>query len=446
MPAPSLAIDFGTSRTKVAYFDEDRREPRLIEIGREIRAIIPSTFYVPLEGKGERQVGDDAQDRIEIDPQGVVIGLKKEIHRLGKKHFGLGRQSVGRVDLASDLFRSIRRICREEVFHSDVTACTLTVPVTFEEQKRECIRQAAELGGFREIKIVEEPVSAAQAWLVQTGQKFGNHVIVCDVGGGTTDLALLRYAGRRFEQVPEVPTAGFAMGGNDIDESIFDQLLGLQDSEFNHDLAINQKAGFLIKIRKLREMLPRDQRGEFVVSLALEKFRVTRDVLEQSTSEFASRVKDEMRRFLTRCHQVGDLGESPLLLVGGASRLPGLKESLESLAPGQVYIWNQSDYATVLGAVDLPVTKAKQPSKVEPVNAETPATLRVKFSRIREMVGDGQCEQAMEIVARALESNPTDSVFDLWLRVSEATPEASRVLGRARDIHRARQGRLARNG
>lgn len=441
MPAPSLAIDFGTTRTKVAYYDANRCEPRLIEIGREIRAIVPSTFYVPLDGHGDRQVGDDAQDQSETDPQGVVIGLKKEIHRLGKKHFGPGRQGVSRVDLASDLFGMIRRICREEVFHSDVTSCTLTVPVTFEEQKRECIRKAAELGGFREIRVVEEPVSAAQAWLVQAGQKFGNHVIVCDVGGGTTDLALLRYADRRFEQVPEVPTAGFAMGGNDVDESIFDQLLGLQDKEFDHGLAVHQKTGFLIKLRKLRELLPRDQRREFVIASASATMKVSRDVLEQCTSEFIDRVKDEIRRFLVRCHQSGDVGESPLLLVGGASRLPGLKESLETIAPGHVYFWNQSDYATVLGAVEQPAIKVRpQTHKTGSVKPESSTTPRYTRGRIREMVGDGQCEQAMEIVAKALAANPTDDVFDLWLEVSAVVPEASRVLSRARDIHRSRHG------
>ena len=124
---------------------------------------VPSVFDVPLAGQGDRLVGDDAVfKQCDRDPQGVVIGLKKEMHRLGKKHFGPGRSSVARVELASDMFRLIRRVCRDEVFHADVTRCTLTVPVAFEEQKRECIRRAAELGGFRTVKLVEEPVAAAK--------------------------------------------------------------------------------------------------------------------------------------------------------------------------------------------------------------------------------------------------------------------------------------------
>ena len=121
MPPPPIAIDFGTTRTKMAYFDPDRNEPRLIEVGREVRPVVPSVFYLPLEGQGKRLVGDDAQEQVEIDPEGVVIGLKKDIHRLGKIRCGVGRASVGRVELASDLFAHFAQ-CREVFPTEEVNA------------------------------------------------------------------------------------------------------------------------------------------------------------------------------------------------------------------------------------------------------------------------------------------------------------------------------------
>jgi molecular chaperone DnaK (HSP70) len=75
MSAPTIAVDFGTTRTKVAYFDQNQNEPRLIELGQEIRAIIPSVFYIPPQG--QRLVGDDAQMMVDQDPEGIIIGLKK---------------------------------------------------------------------------------------------------------------------------------------------------------------------------------------------------------------------------------------------------------------------------------------------------------------------------------------------------------------------------------
>ena len=91
MPPVTIAIDFGTTRTKVACFNEQEQKPQLIELGRYNLQVVPSLFYVPCEGKGDRLVGDDAQDMVDADPEGIVEGLKKEIHKLGKKRFGEGR-------------------------------------------------------------------------------------------------------------------------------------------------------------------------------------------------------------------------------------------------------------------------------------------------------------------------------------------------------------------
>ena len=91
----SIAIDFGTTRTKVAYFDEDRGECRLAELGRENRAIIPSVFYIPKDGKGERCVGDDALEMVDQDPAGIRRQLKREIHQLRKIRFGIGAIECG---------------------------------------------------------------------------------------------------------------------------------------------------------------------------------------------------------------------------------------------------------------------------------------------------------------------------------------------------------------
>jgi molecular chaperone DnaK len=217
MAAPTLAIDFGTTRTKIAYFNTKSGKPELVELGREIRTILPSVFYIPKEGQGDRLVGDDAQDMVDADPEGIVLSLKKELHKLGKKRCGPERPAIDRIQLASDLFSYIHQRCRIEVFHDqEIKRCQITVPVDFKAQQREAIREAAKLGGFEEIALIEEPVAAAQHWLLsQPDEKFGNSVVVCDVGGGTTDFAFLRYTDGRFQADDQVLSAGFSLGGND---------------------------------------------------------------------------------------------------------------------------------------------------------------------------------------------------------------------------------------
>jgi actin-like ATPase involved in cell morphogenesis/tetratricopeptide (TPR) repeat protein len=448
MPAPTLAIDFGTTRTKVAYYNAHRQEPQLIELGREIRPIIPSLFYIPPQGG--RLVGDDAQMMIDEDAAGIVVGLKREIHRLGKIRCGAGRPNVARVELASDLFKHIRERCANEEFHEkDVTECILTVPVAFEEQKRECIRTAAELGGFKQITLVEEPVAAARAWLEQTGQKFGDNVIVCDVGGGTTDFALLRYHRGHFETVAEVPTEGISLGGNDVDEEILNHML---ESAAAEEQAVEERrAGFLVRLRQAKELFARQQRPETPIRVGTTVLRVPREAVASCAREFVNRVTEGLKRFLDRCEAAG-VRNRPILLVGGGSRLLGLKEAVESLSRGQVYQWNQSDYATVLGAVNRPVASVSARAVIPPAAASPVKHLRQDagtmparnygaFTRhVQTLISDGRAQQAFAEVSEEMAKNPNEPLFDLFDQCTNAIPDAKAVLAACRDLHRRRSG------
>jgi hypothetical protein len=73
----------------------------------------------------------------------------------------------------------------------------LTVPASFDEEARELTRRAAEHAGLERVTLLEEPQAAFYAWLQSQGDgwrnriKVGDLVLVCDVGGGTTDFSLI---------------------------------------------------------------------------------------------------------------------------------------------------------------------------------------------------------------------------------------------------------------
>ena len=376
MEASGLAIDFGSTRTKVAYFDSRKNEAQLIELGQEIRTIIPSVFYIPKEGN--ISVGDDALMMVDHDPEGIVIGLKKEIHRPGMVHCGPGRPPIERVQLASEIFSYIRRKCQKEVFlekNFNLNICTLTVPVSFFEQQRDCIRKAAELAGFKHIMLIEEPVAAARAWLLTAGKTLADHVIICDAGGGTTDFGLLRFEKGRFESVPDVFTEGFNSGGNDIDESILDAVL--ESGTCDADSTRKFRGAFLVKIRQAKELFAKHPASEKPISLNGITLQVPLKAVKDSVQVYIEKTVEGLKHFLSRCNTVVKAPQIPILLVGGGSRLSGLKEAIEVLAPGRVFQWNHSDYATVLGAV-TPLLK--------PVGATTAPKLNKNLQGYREVV------------------------------------------------------------
>jgi molecular chaperone DnaK (HSP70) len=74
----------------------------------------------------------------------------------------------------------------------------LTVPASFDEEARELTVKAARDAGFQKLTLLEEPLAAFYAWIVTRRRslkryvKDGDLVLICDVGGGTTDFSLIR--------------------------------------------------------------------------------------------------------------------------------------------------------------------------------------------------------------------------------------------------------------
>jgi molecular chaperone DnaK (HSP70) len=74
----AIAIDFGTSRTKAAYWDERTGKPQLMHLGYRNELFLPSLFYLP-SGNDNILWGDQAEVKIEDDPAGIVDVPKRRL-------------------------------------------------------------------------------------------------------------------------------------------------------------------------------------------------------------------------------------------------------------------------------------------------------------------------------------------------------------------------------
>src|SRR5690606_16265422 len=84
----------------------------------------------------------------------------------------------------------------------------LTVPASFGEDARQLTLQAAAIAGVPVARLLEEPTAAFYAWFWEHREHFSRmqgekHVLVCDVGGGTSDFTLLKVTAQP-NQVPSV--------------------------------------------------------------------------------------------------------------------------------------------------------------------------------------------------------------------------------------------------
>jgi hypothetical protein len=101
----------------------------------------------------------------------------------------------------------------------------LTVPASFDEEARELTRRAAEQAGLRNVTLLEEPQAAFYAWLGSQGDdwrrriKVGDLVLVCDIGGGTTDFSLITVSEENGELALKRVAVGehILLGGDNMD-------------------------------------------------------------------------------------------------------------------------------------------------------------------------------------------------------------------------------------
>src|SRR5947199_9554089 len=211
-----IGIDLGTTNSAMAYIDEREAEdrdfpplhifetPQLVAAGRvEPRRTLPSFLFL----EDGQPVGVYAREQGALVPTRLVHSAKSwlsnpDVDRTAKI-LPWDSQDTGRVlspvEVSSEFLRRFREAWDQQ--HSTPLAeedIVLTVPASFDEEARELTVMAAEQAGLPKLTLLEEPVAAFYSWIANNfaqSRKLlfdGQIVLVCDVGGGTSDFSLIR--------------------------------------------------------------------------------------------------------------------------------------------------------------------------------------------------------------------------------------------------------------
>jgi tetratricopeptide (TPR) repeat protein len=419
-----IAIDFGTTRIKIARYNEEKKCPHLIKLGRDLGWSIPCLFHIPKEG--DILTGDDAQDAFRKDPAGTVRGLKMELNKAAPIRRN-GRR-IERIKLASLMFEWIRKECNNKVFHTDpATDCILTVPPSFGQFDVDCLKKAAEFGGFERVETIEEPVSAAMHWLISAdAAKDNRDIVVCDIGGGTSDIALVQKNGTGFLINPNLPPIGIPQGGNAIDELLFDSL------DIDN---IPQKfhAALLLRVKHAKELLTKqgDLTEKCIGIFSNKSIKISKKMVVENSAYLIEKVSSTLDRFAQNALNVENLNirQCPLLLVGGGKNVVGLKDSLEKMWP-KVYVWEESEQATVLGAL-ISSNGRKPPSPQPPPEALYRQALLQAQPFNQQSVKDLEklaCKIGIEVNSKlAVETKALGYTLSNWLNATTYTDEAFKL-------------------
>lgn len=232
-PRYVLGIDLGTTNSVLAYasLEAERPEVELLPIPQltapatvESRTSLPSFIYVPPEHEASQgafdlpwaagrdyAIGEIARRQSAQAPDRTIGGAKSWLchSRVDRRQpilpWGAGPE-VAKVSPVTASRRYLEHLAAawESAFPDAPIAqqqVVLTVPASFDAAACELTREAALAAGLPpDFVLLEEPQAAVYAWLQQSGDrwrrnlKVGDTLLVCDVGGGTTDLSLIGVA------------------------------------------------------------------------------------------------------------------------------------------------------------------------------------------------------------------------------------------------------------
>ncbi|MFM8936329.1 MAG: Hsp70 family protein [Vulcanococcus sp.] len=371
--AGTLAIDLGSTTTVVAYQGADGSAPRLLELPPYSSAdpsVIPSLLWLQSPEAAQPLIGRQVLEAGLLERGGPQ--LQRDFKRLiGGPAGGDSAGSLLSPEQSGRLL--LTRIWRQLPADLNPHRLVLTAPIDSYRGYRQWLLEAIAELAVAEVALVDEPTAAA----IGAGLAPGSTVLVLDLGGGTTDLAvvnleggegraapmaqLLRFGGRSLQDSRQalrtatvLGKAGLAVGGRDIDRWIAAALCpeALSGGE--------APAGLLTACERLKCQL--SEREEALTLWAAEgqpprELRLRRAQLDDLLQRqgLLELLDDLLEQALAGARAAGvqprDL--AAVLSVGGSSRLPLIQRWLAERLAGVPLRGERPVEAVAMGALSL---------------------------------------------------------------------------------------------
>ena len=356
-PAPhqrklAVGIDLGTTNSLVAAVRSSVAEVLPDAQG---QALLPSAVRYFPDGKvttGREPLGQQA-----LDPLNTVVSVKRFMGRSleearamrapyefvdapGMVRIRTAQGDLSPVEVSAQILAVLRQRA-EDVLGDDLVGAVITVPAYFDDAQRQATRDAARLAGLNVLRLLNEPTAAAIAYGLDNAAE--GVYAVYDLGGGTFDISILRLTQGVFEVIA---TGGdTALGGDDFDSLIVDRVAP-------GELGPSDRRSLLMAARAAREAL--SDAGEARLQLTLSDGRAVDAVLTRADFEtlaqpLIERTLDCARRAL-RDAALAPADVRGVVMVGGATRMPVVRQAVERLFGTQPLTDLDPDQVVALGA------------------------------------------------------------------------------------------------
>ncbi|MFC1452457.1 rod shape-determining protein [Verrucomicrobiota bacterium] len=286
-----IGIDLGTANTLVYVKDRGivLREPSVVAIQSGTKRILA------VGEEAKRMLGRTPGNIVAIRPMKAGVIADFEITEAMLRYF------IKKI-------HNRRKMVRPRII--------IAVPSDITEVEKRAVKDSATHAGAREVFLIEEPMAAAIGVGLPVQEPAGNMIV--DIGGGTTEVALISLAGIVFSRTVRV-------GGDEMDECI------VQYMKRVYNLMIGERTAEEIKITmgsaySVDEETSVEVKGRDLVAGLPKTLTITSEEIREALQEPVSSIIDAIRITLERCppELSSDLVDRGMILAGGGALLKGI--------------------------------------------------------------------------------------------------------------------------
>lgn len=370
-----IGIDLGTTNTVVSYIRQGQIEVIPLENGSRL---LPSIVSVNKNKKFD--VGEVAKRQQILNPKDTFFSIKRFMGRRSKdidpellKNYPFKLVLTGEKlqvyshklkkkfdceEISAQILKKVK--LESEIFlKKEIKKCVITVPAHFDDNQLSATQRAAEIAGLIVLKTVREPTAAAFAYEIGKSNESSN-TLVCDLGGGTFDISLIKKIGSNIDSLSVTATLGLReLGGDDytnlLTNAIADEILKEYDyadldnlKEYIRDQATNAKHVLSLQNETIIYFpaIPSKDNNKKAFPYT---FSLTRESFNEITKSKNDEVESLLRKFL-KDKKVKNKKITKVVAVGGASRMPFYLNLLERITGLKPQIDNNPDEIVSKGA------------------------------------------------------------------------------------------------
>lgn len=322
-----LGIDLGTTNSGMAIIEAGDAQMLANMEGDRLTSSV-----VHYDEDGNAQVGPSAIKREPAEPEQVVREIKRHMGEDDYREEIAGNEFTPE-EVSSETLSKLKSDA-EEFLGDEVEEAVVTVPAYFTIDQTTATREAAELAGFEDIQLLNEPTAAAVAY--GTGKSLEETLLVYDFGGGTLDISLIEVDGEAYNVL--ATDGDNKLGGADFDRALMEFLADSLEDEYGEGLLEDEeiRANLRKEAEEAKIQLSSNDEVELQVPflgqiegeiVKLEE-TVTRETFEDETSHLRDQAIDPIQNALDKAEmEVEEIDTT--LLVGGSTMMPAVQERLE---------------------------------------------------------------------------------------------------------------------